>query len=118
MKLKAQLDAIKKRHDDAIKEKQRVEAEAANARDAANAAEAARIIAGLPADVEDALQKGWKTVTLYRDLSVLTPLDLNVSGVAGHLARRLKEEGLLDRVFVDIDCSGDFCPRNAVCMRI
>ncbi len=115
--LAAQLDKIVEEHTDHEKIRRQAEDQAAARATRAEAQQAARIVADIPAAAKESLAKNRRHIRLYEDSSVGISIDV-LTGVAGKLRDLLTAEGLRDRLWVDIDCSGNHQSRNSLMLWI
>lgn len=116
--LKSKIAAAKAAHAAEVAAAQARAAAADKAADKAARAEAEKILAGIPEAVADALKRGSRSVGLYRAADVSATVENNASAVVRHLVAALADENLLDALWVDIDCSGNWVTQHELRMTI
>lgn len=112
--LKAEIDKVKAEHEAAEAAKRQDQAEKDARERRREEAEAEQIMDALPSMVRAALNSGYKNVILYRGPGLPSKNLNELTNTPAALVRLLREEGLIDRVWVDIDCSGSLRSENAL----
>lgn len=115
--LKNQIEKIKREHAAKVAEEARQRETEEERRVAADKAQAANIVDGIPDAVREALEKGHLSVELWDGKGVGTE-PIYCTGVPGEIYKILRDHGLYDRLWVDRDLSGGWSPKDRLMFKI